>query len=56
MFKRQLSKCIGRGAAQIGTKETLPTEKLETPPITAKATVLKQSVQNDENLPAAAPL
>ena len=39
MFKRQLSKCIGRGAVQLGTEETLPTEKLDIPPITASAVV-----------------
>lgn len=40
---------------QLGSKETLPTEKLEIPPITASATVLKQSVQNEDNIPAASP-
>jgi hypothetical protein len=49
MFKRQLSKCVGRGAVQLGTEETLPTEKLDIPQITASAFILKKSTQNDEN-------
>ena len=32
-FLRQLSKCIGRGALQFGTMQTLPTETLRNPKI-----------------------
>jgi hypothetical protein len=33
MFKRHLSKCIGRGALTLGTQETIPTETLQIPTI-----------------------
>ena len=33
MFRRHLSKCIGRGALTLGTQETIPTETLQIPKI-----------------------
>ena len=39
-FKRQMSKCVGRGALELGTIETLPTEKLNIPKISEKGFTL----------------
>jgi len=39
-FKRQMSKCVGRGALELGTIETLPTEKLNIPKISEKGYTL----------------
>jgi hypothetical protein len=33
MFRRQLAKCVGRGAMTLGTEESLPTQKLDIPKI-----------------------
>ena len=33
LFKRHLSKCVGRGALSLGTQETIPTETLLIPKI-----------------------
>ena len=33
VFRRHLSKCVGRGALTLGTQETIPTETLEIPKI-----------------------
>lgn len=33
MFRRQLAKCVGRGALTLGTEESLPTQKLKIPEI-----------------------
>lgn len=48
MFKRQLSKCVGRGAVLLGTQETLPTEKLDIPPITTTAIVQRSQLMIDD--------
>ena len=37
MFRRQLAKCIGRGALTLGTEQSLPTEKLKIPEICNEA-------------------
>ena len=33
VFRRHLSKCVGRGALTLGTQETIPTETLQIPKI-----------------------
>jgi len=33
LFQRQISKCVGRGALQVGTLKTTPTETLSVPKI-----------------------
>jgi hypothetical protein len=33
LYRRHLSKCVGRGALTLGTQETIPTETLQIPTI-----------------------
>ena len=46
MFRRHLSKCVGRGALTLGTQETIPTETLEIPKISQTGQIANMS-QNE---------
>ena len=49
MFIRQLSKCVGRGALEFGTGQTIPTETLHIPKINQTGFVpMNESYMNME--------